>query len=39
MDHVRPLNSIQQADESRSRIAARPENPWPLEVGNKESKR
>ena len=38
MDHVRPLSSIQQAEESRSRIAARPENPWPLEVGNKESK-
>lgn len=34
MDHVRPLSSIQQ-EESRSRIAARPENPWPLEVGKK----
>jgi hypothetical protein len=38
MNHVRPLSSIQQAEESRSRIAARPENPWPLEVGNKGSK-
>jgi len=38
MDHVRPLSSIQREQESRSRIAARPENPWPLEVGKKESK-
>ena len=39
MDHVHPLSSIQQAEESRSRIAARPGNPWPLEVGKKGPKR
>jgi hypothetical protein len=36
MDHVRPLSSIQRAEEGR--IAARPENPWPLEVGKKRSR-
>jgi hypothetical protein len=33
MDHVRPLSSItsiNRDEESRKRIAARPENPWPL---------
>ncbi|MFZ0539490.1 MAG: hypothetical protein WAM47_21675 [Candidatus Sulfotelmatobacter sp.] len=38
MDHVRPLSSVQQAEASRNRIAARPENPWPLEVGNEKPK-
>ena len=32
MDSVRPLSSIQRDDESRRRLAARPDNPWPLEL-------
>src|SRR5207244_11318662 len=37
MDHVRPLStitSINRDEESRRRIAARPENPWPLDSGS-----
>jgi hypothetical protein len=30
MDHVRPLSSIHRDDESRRRVAARADNPWPL---------
>ena len=30
MDYVRPLRSIQQDEETRRRLAARPDNPWPL---------
>jgi hypothetical protein len=30
MDHVRPLSSIHRDEESHRRLAARPENPWPL---------
>jgi hypothetical protein len=30
MDHVRPLNSINRDDEGRRRLAAHPDNPWPL---------
>ena len=30
MDHVRPLSSINRDEESRRRLAARPDNPWPL---------
>jgi hypothetical protein len=35
MDHVRPLNEIRSVDDSRKRVAARPENPWPL-TGHKD---
>jgi hypothetical protein len=30
MDHVRPLGSIRRDEESHRRLAARPDNPWPL---------
>ncbi len=30
MDHVRPLSSIKRDEENRRRLAAHPENPWPL---------
>jgi len=30
MDHVRPLGSIKRDEESYRRLAARPDNPWPL---------
>lgn len=30
MDHVRPLRSIKRDEENRRRLAAHPENPWPL---------
>src|ERR1700704_6562125 len=30
MDHVRPLSSIKRDEESRKRLAARADNPWPL---------
>jgi len=30
MDSVRPLRSIQEDEEARRRVAARPDNPWPL---------
>jgi len=30
MDHVRPLSSIKREEESRKRLAARADNPWPL---------
>jgi hypothetical protein len=30
MDHVRPLSSINRDEESRRRLSARPDNPWPL---------
>ena len=30
MDSVRPLTAIQQDEESRRRLGARPDNPWPL---------
>src|SRR5262249_542488 len=33
MDHVLPLESINRAEESRKRMGARRENPWPLESG------
>jgi hypothetical protein len=33
MDHVRPVESIGREEESRKRMGARPENPWPLESG------
>jgi 6-hydroxynicotinate reductase len=33
MDSVRPLASIQQGDEGRRHVAARRENPWPMERG------
>ncbi len=33
MDFVRPLASIQREDDGRKRVAARRENPWPLEHG------
>ena len=38
MDHVRPLNEIRSVDDSRKRVAARPENPWPL-TGHKDGGR
>jgi hypothetical protein len=30
MDHVRPLGSIQRDADTRRRLGARPDNPWPL---------
>ena len=33
LDHVRPLSSINQEEDSRRRVVARPGNPWPLESG------
>jgi len=39
MEHVRPLSSIVTEDESRRRVAARADNPWPLESGVKPRKR
>src|SRR3981189_1087474 len=30
MDHVKPLSSIKRDEESRKRLAARADNPWPL---------
>lgn len=36
MDQVRPLASIQSAEEGRKRVAARAENPWPLASGKDE---
>jgi len=30
MDSVKPLASFRQNEESRKRVAARPENPWPI---------
>jgi len=33
MDHVRPVESINREEDSRKRMNARPENPWPLESG------
>jgi hypothetical protein len=38
MDHVRPLSSIPRDGESRRRLGARPENPWPLAPQAKEIK-
>ena len=35
VEHVRPLSSIVVEDEGRQRVAARAENPWPLESGAK----
>jgi 6-hydroxynicotinate reductase len=39
MKSVRPLSSIFAEDGGRKRIAARPENPWPIESGEKAGKR
>ena len=39
MEHVRPLSSIAAEDESRRRVAARADNPWPLESGAKGKQR
>jgi hypothetical protein len=39
MDHVRPLESIHREEDSRKRVNARPENPWPLESGKAGRKR
>jgi hypothetical protein len=39
MDHVRPLESIHREEDSRKRLNARPENPWPLESGKAGRKR
>jgi len=33
LDHVRPLAAINQDEEARRRLAARPDNPWPLASG------
>jgi hypothetical protein len=38
-EHVRPLSSIMAEDESRRRVAARADNPWPLESGAKGKQR
>src|SRR5271163_4221557 len=39
VENVRPLSSIHSADEGRRRVAARADNPWPLESGAKEKRR
>jgi 6-hydroxynicotinate reductase len=39
VENVRPLSSIDSADEGRRRVAARADNPWPLESGAKEKRR
>jgi len=39
VQHVRPLSSIAAVDESRRRVAARRDNPWPLESGAGTKKR
>ena len=39
IEHVRPLSSIAANDESRRRLAAHAENPWPLESGANAKKR
>jgi len=39
MKSVRPLSSIPAQDAGRRRVAARPDNPWPLEAGAKKKKR
>jgi 6-hydroxynicotinate reductase len=39
MEHVRPLSSIAAKSESRRRVTARADNPWPLESGVKVKKR
>ena len=39
LEHVRPLSSMVAADESRRRVAARSDNPWPLESGARTKKR
>ena len=39
MDHVRPLSSIQQKEKDSRRIAARAENPWPLQTRKEEDVR
>jgi len=33
MDHVRPLDSIQHDEDGRRHVAARRDNPWPMERG------
>jgi 6-hydroxynicotinate reductase len=33
MDHVKPLTSIRRDDDARKRLAAKAENPWPMESG------
>jgi hypothetical protein len=33
MDHVRPLASIHREEDGRRRVTAKPENPWPMELG------
>jgi hypothetical protein len=35
IDRVRPVSSIRPQEESRKRVAALPENPWPLEFDQK----
>jgi hypothetical protein len=39
MGHVRPLSSIAAENESRRRVAAREDNPWPLDSEMKKKKR
>jgi len=39
VEQVRPLSSIAAVDESRRRLAAHTDNPWPLESGVKTKKR
>jgi hypothetical protein len=35
VDQVRPLSSISSAQDGKRRVAARSDNPWPLESGAK----
>ncbi len=38
MEHIRPLSSVVAQDQGRRRLAARADNPWPLESGAKSVK-
>jgi 6-hydroxynicotinate reductase len=33
MDHVRPIASIHREEDGRRHVTAKPENPWPMELG------
>ena len=39
LENVRPVATVVAQDESRRRLAAREDNPWPLESGWKAGKR
>ena len=39
LENVRPLSAVAVQDESKRRLAARPDNPWPLDAGGDGKKR